>query len=276
MKTISRTIRHDEVLGLEAFCLQGYAQPFPKHFHDYYVLGFVVSGERELICNGLNLKLSPGYLLIFNPRDNHECVSASRAPFLHYLGFNILKKRMEEISMELTGESYLPQFKPTVFSDESACSAFLELHRLITQRSDELRKEELFYVLFSRLFGKYTHTSLQSRPLRSSQIKEACKYLESHASETITLDDICQRVSVSKSSLIRSFSKQLGLTPHGYLMSEAQTFLKQGIPPSLAALKSGFADQAHFSNVFNRLTGLTPGSYQNVFLKKAPSSNDSD
>ena len=91
METISRTIRHDEVFGLEAFCLQGYAQPFPKHFHDYYVLGFVVSGERELICNGLNLKLSPGHLLIFNPRDNHECVSASRAPFLHYLGFNILK-----------------------------------------------------------------------------------------------------------------------------------------------------------------------------------------
>ena len=275
MKTISRTIKHDEVLGLEAFCLQGYAQPFPKHFHDYYVLGFVVSGERELLCNGLNLQVFPGNLLIFNPRDNHECVSTSRAPLLHYLGFNILKKRMEE-----TGESCLPQFKPTVFSDESAGSNFLELYQLIMQPSDELRKEELFYVLFSRLFGKYAHTSLQSRPLRSSQIKEACEYLESHASETITLDDICQRVSVSKSSLIRSFSKQLGLTPHSYLMSirvkEAQTFLKQGIPPSLAALKSGFADQAHFSNVFNRLTGLTPGSYQNVFLKKAPSSNDSN
>lgn len=144
METISRTIRHDEVLGLEAFCLQGYAQPFPRHFHDYYVLGFVVSGERELLCNGLNLQVFPGNLLIFNPRDNHECVSTSRAPFLHYLGFNILKKPMEEISMELTGESCLPQFKPTVFSDKSAGNAFLELHRLIMQRSDELRKEELF------------------------------------------------------------------------------------------------------------------------------------
>lgn len=256
METISRTIRHDEVLGLEAFCLQGYSQPFPRHFHDYYVLGFVVSGERELLCNGLNLQVFPGNLLIFNPRDNHECVSTPRAPFLHYLGFNILKKRMEEISMELTGESCLPQFKPTVFSDESAGSTFLELHQLIMQRSEELRKGELFYILFSRLFGNYAQTSLRSFPLRSTQIKEACEYLESHASETITLDDICQRVSVSKSSLIRSFSKQLGLTPHSYLMSirvkEAQTFLKQGIPPSLAALKSGFADQAHFSNV---LTG---------------------
>lgn len=280
METISRTIRHDETLGLEAFCLQGYAQPFPRHFHDYYVFGYVVSGKRELLCNGLELQLSPSNLLIFNPRDNHECVSTAASPLLHYLGFNISEERMQEISLELTGESFLPQFKPTVFSDESAGSAFLELHQLIMKEADELRKEELFYVLFSRLFRKYAHTSLGSRPLRSSQIKEACDYLESHASETITLDDICQRVAVSKSSLIRSFSRQLGLTPHSYLMSirvkKAQTLLKRGIPPSLVALQSGFADQAHFSNVCNRLTGLTPGNYQNIFLKKAPSSNDSE
>jgi AraC-like DNA-binding protein len=52
--------------------------------------------------------------------------------------------------------------------------------------------------------------------------------------------------------------------------------LKQGIPPSLVALKSGFANHAHFSNVFNRLTGLTPGSYQNIFIKKASSRYDSE
>lgn len=280
METISRTIRHDEVLGLEAFCLQGYAQPFPRHFHDYYVFGLMVSGVRELLCNGFELQLSPSNLLIFNPRDNHECVSTAGSPLLHYLGFNISEERIKEISLELTGESFLPQFKPTVFSDESAESAFLELHQLIMQGSNELRKEELFFVLFSRLFRKYAHTSLRSRPLRSAQIKETCEYLESHASETITLDDICQRVLVSKSSLIRSFSKQLGLTPHSYLMSirvkKAQLLLKQGVAPSEAAMKSGFADQAHFSNVFNRLTGLTPGSCQNIFLKKAHSSNDSE
>ncbi|WP_370746270.1 helix-turn-helix domain-containing protein [Parasutterella sp.] len=54
-----------------------------------------------------------------------------------------------------------------------------------------------------------------------------------------------------------------------YLISDASDL------PSEAAMKSGFADQAHFSNVFNRLTGLTPGSYQKIFLKKAHSSNDS-
>ena len=280
MEPLSRTIRHDETLKVDAYCLKCYLQPFPKHFHDYFVFGYIVSGERELLCNGLRFHLSPNNLLIFNPQDTHECDPVAGSPLLHYLGFNISEERMKEISFELTCKNPLPNFNPTAFSDEKSESAFLELHQLVLQGSNDLRKEELFYVLFSRLFEKNAHSSMLSRPLQSFQIKDACDYLEEHASEAVTLDDICQRVAVSKSSLIRSFSRQLGLTPHSYLMSirikEAQTFLKQGIPPSRAALKSGFADQAHFSNVFNRLTGLTPGSYQNVFLRKAPSSNDSN
>ena len=130
MKTISRTIKHDEVLGLEAFCLQGYAQPFPKHFHDYYVLGFVVSGERELICNGLNLQVFPGNLLIFNPRDNHECVSTSRAPLLHYLGFNILKIELLKLVPELVRNPILTAVFERklrdVESGKSTLSSFIE------------------------------------------------------------------------------------------------------------------------------------------------------
>lgn len=130
MKTISRTIKHDEVLGLEAFCLQGYAQPFPKHFHDYYVLGFVVSGERELPCNGLNLQVFPGNLLIFNPRDNHECVSTSRAPLLHYLGFNILKIELLKLVPELVRNPILTAVFERklrdVESGKSTLSSFIE------------------------------------------------------------------------------------------------------------------------------------------------------
>lgn len=130
MKTISRTIKHDEVLGLEAFCLQGYAQPFPKHFHDYYVLGFVVSGERELLCNGLNLQVFPGNLLIFNPRDNHEYVSTSRAPLLHYLGFNILKIELLKLVPELVRNPILTAVFERklrdVESGKSTLSSFIE------------------------------------------------------------------------------------------------------------------------------------------------------
>lgn len=54
MESLSRTIRHDEALKLEAYCLKNYLQLFPRHFHDYYVFGFIVSGERELLCNSLS------------------------------------------------------------------------------------------------------------------------------------------------------------------------------------------------------------------------------
>ncbi len=45
-----RTVCYDDELHLEAYRFEGIAQPFPNHFHDYYVIGFVEAGIRCLSC----------------------------------------------------------------------------------------------------------------------------------------------------------------------------------------------------------------------------------
>ena len=44
--------------------------------------------------------------------------------------------------------------------------------------------------------------------------------------------------------------------------------LEQGVPPIEAALQTGFSDQSHFTNYFNRFIGLAPGIYRDIFLDK--------
>ena len=44
-----RTVCYDDDLQLEAYRFEGIAQPFPNHFHDYYVIGFIEAGTRCLI-----------------------------------------------------------------------------------------------------------------------------------------------------------------------------------------------------------------------------------
>lgn len=46
-----RTVCYDEDLHLEAYRFEGIVQPFPNHFHDYYVIGFMESGTRCLSNN---------------------------------------------------------------------------------------------------------------------------------------------------------------------------------------------------------------------------------
>ena len=45
-----RHVYYDTDLKIEAYHLTGIVQPFPNHFHDYYVIGFVEGGRRHLWC----------------------------------------------------------------------------------------------------------------------------------------------------------------------------------------------------------------------------------
>ena len=50
MKKEVRTVVYDDELRIEAYRFEGIVQPFPNHFHEYYVIGFMEDGERVLSC----------------------------------------------------------------------------------------------------------------------------------------------------------------------------------------------------------------------------------
>ena len=68
------------------------------------------------------------------------------------------------------------------------------------------------------------------------------------------------------------FTKSKGVTPYSYLenirIGKAKKLLEQGVPPIEAAMQTGFSDQSHFTNYFNRFIGLAPGLYRDIFLEK--------
>jgi len=63
MKKEKRIICYDAGLGLEACRFEGISQPFPAHFHEYYVIGFVESGVRHLVCGNKAYTVNPGHIL---------------------------------------------------------------------------------------------------------------------------------------------------------------------------------------------------------------------
>lgn len=71
-----------------------------------------------------------------------------------------------------------------------------------------------------------------------------------------------------------------GVTPYSYLekirIGEAKKLLEQGFPPIEAALRTGFSDQSHFTNYFNRFIGLSPGVYREIFLAKSSGEDKSN
>jgi len=85
------------------------------------------------------------------------------------------------------------------------------------------------------------------------------------------VNKLCALTGLSKYHLIRSFTRQKGISPYSYLetirVGEAKTLLEKGIAPIEAAIQTGFSDQSHFSNYFKKLIGLTPKQYMRIFTE---------
>ena len=96
MKKEIRTVVYDE-LRIEAYRFEGIVQPFPNHFHEHYVIGFVEDGERVLSCRNKEYSIEKGNVLLFNPGDNHACVQSGDGA-LDYRGVNISKMVMLAVS----------------------------------------------------------------------------------------------------------------------------------------------------------------------------------
>ena len=265
-----KTVVYDDELRLEAYRFEGVMQPFPAHFHEYYVIGFVEDGERCLSCRNQEYIISKGNIILFNPGDSHACVQTDDGS-LDYRGFNITKEVMLDLAEEVTGKRELPRFLQSVIHDEEINSYLRSLHELVMNGSLEFRKEEKLLLMLSLLIQRYGQSFEECISECREEIEKACKFMEEHFAERIYLDQICREIGLSKSTLLRAFIKSKGVTPYCYLenirISVARKLLQQGLTPIEAALQTGFSDQSHFTNYFNRFIGFTPGAYREIFLK---------
>lgn len=121
-----------------------------------------------------------------------------------------------------------------------------------------------------QLIEEYTEQDITSpKAEQSTEAKAVCEFLEQNYMKNITLDDLSNLTGLSKYYLLRSFTKQKGISPYSYLetirIDKAKKLLEQGVLPIDVAFQTGFTDQSHFSNFFKKFIGLTPKQYMNIF-----------
>lgn len=255
MKQEIRTVKYDAELNVEAYHFQGIMQKFPNHFHEYYVIGFIEKGQRLLSCKNKEYTIEPGDLLLFNPHDNHACEQID-GKTLDYRCINIQPENMSKAIFEITGKEYLPYFTPQVVFHSELVTVLRELHQMMIEEDKAFRKEEIYFFLLEQLVEEYTEQQVpESRAEQSMEVKAICEFLEEHYMENITLADLCKLTGLSKYYLLRSFTRQKGISPYSYLetirIEKAKKMLEQGLLPMEAALQTGFADQNTFKSDFS-------------------------
>lgn len=121
----------------------------------------------------------------------------------------------------------------------------------------------LAVALVAKLFDIKEPKGRHRPKLSDRQLRLATEFLEENYQKPVRLCELAALTGLSEVQFSRAFKETTGTPPHRWLQEirirKAQEFLSsRDWPLTEVAAATGFADQAHLTRVFKRVTGLTP------------------
>lgn len=248
-------------LSIESF---GITFPSPN-FHiqrydaKYFILEYIVSGKGYLKINGKLHELQANDVYLLEPGSSHEYYADKDEPFKKYwINFR------SDVFFNIFNEydlKHIYVFRDTDISEEM--TKIFELEK-VSLYNDQIYKEasKHLFAIFMKLAEK-NEIKTKGSVVAQQILAELDKAIDS----SISIDEICNTLFISRSKLIREFKKYYDITPHAYLMNRKISFSKMLLQNTNHSIKSianhlGFADEHYFSNVFKNKTGMTPSEYR--------------
>jgi len=244
----------------------GIINDFPRHLHDDLCAGIVTSGERSMDIAGSFCSFSAGDLYIINPGEPHSINSACHNPH-SYVAVIIPGNIIREVASDVYGNAAALRFSNCITGDSELSARFIEFADIIGD-SDSLFEAES--ALFSFLEYLVRYHSAHGLPDYSDHlnryIKKVKSYIDENYKEEITLGDLSDAAGVSPFHLSRLFSAETGISLHSYLLHKriecSKALLLAGYSIAFVSSESGFSDQSHYTKLFKKITGTTPGRYK--------------
>ena len=222
--------------GLELRSTWQSTQAYKRHCHPQLSLGAIVEGQTCCVCHDREYILHPGDLIVIPAYAPHSCNPiAGQARSYHML--------------------YIDTDRPLalqVIRNATFFKHFLDIVETMSPASVD------------RLLSALPHRADNPDALRSTSqhIQQA---LLANLAAPPSLDELAQRFSLRKETLIRTFRQDTGLTPASFLnisrVEYAKARLRAGDDIADVSYQSGFADQSHFHKTFVRYSAATPRQY---------------
>lgn len=181
---------------------RGDKRDFPLHFHSSIEIVFVLSGNFDVVCNGVEYSLSPGSIAFFDSYDVH--------------GYMREGKNMEEEYVLIVPTKYFSSYKEKVgkkrayspvINDLNLCVRCTSLVKeyLMANSSENVKQSAAELILFL-LSEKLKFYETYSRT-ETDGIREILKFVNEHFREDITLKVIAKNVGYSCEHVSRIFNK---------------------------------------------------------------------
>lgn len=229
---------------------------FPRHSHDQFGVGVIMFGAQRSWSGIGPVSASPGDVILSNPGEMHDGAPldcSARAWRMIYLDPALLAAEVEEEAgrpVEIVRPVARDPLLARHFAAPFACLTAAQPDRLATE---ENLLRSLMCLL--RRHGRARPCSAGRLP----SVEKVLHRLDSAPDARVCLAELAALVGVSRFQFLRGFAREVGITPHAYLVQRrvcvARRLLADGQTPAQAAAQAGFADQSHMTRAFVRHLG---------------------
>jgi len=216
-----------------------YEEDWPSipHTHAFTELFYVSEGSGEFLIENQHFSIKKDDLIIVNPHIQHTEISLSASPLSYYtVGVFYFHSLFQELDEKNDGY-------------EEICKHTLAI--LISQ----LRR---FAVSDFQLFPSF-HPSKECALVK--------RYLDSHYSDDINLEQLASLSHLNKYYLSHEFTRYYGISPISYLTHRRIEVCKNLLENtdheiSDIAHLAGFSSQSYLAQSFRKYCGMTAGEYR--------------
>jgi AraC-like DNA-binding protein len=241
---------------------------YPRHTHDQYGIGVIDSGGHASLSGRGQVEAGTGNLIFVNPGEVHDGRALGGRPRswrMLYFDPAAMAAARNDV---LEGATEAPYFAAPVLSDEPLRRAF-DTAFAAAMRHDQSCQEMLAETAVLRLVAQLA-VNLSSRSRKSSHstvsIRKSRDRIDADPAAPMTLTSLAAEAGASRYQLLRAFARELGLTPHAYIVQQrlalARRLIRAGTALAEAASQAGFSDQSHLTRMFARQFGVTPARYR--------------
>ena len=254
--------------------LPAWTYPWHKH-HEEYELAFITTGSGQLDIGTQSVALKAGSAVVIQPGTSHRFSSDSPQGMDYYTlrfdanpGEGALQTFFGGVGTAVTSAANLmPHIESTMhvlFNGHHANGGVMTG----AFQTIALGLVELTRVLFANQAMTLRFDSRYS-------MGDILDYLSENIDQKITLKLLAQRFNISESHLNRLFQQAYHISPIDYLIQSrivmsTEYLTKTDFTVSEIAERVGYANPAHFTNMFIKRIGCTPSEYREQMLQGRP------
>lgn len=245
----------------------GYEKCDPRHYWEgrkgFHVIHVVLSGRGSMKL-GDEVYHAHGGDIFYIPPDKEIIYRADDAEPWEYRWVGFVGTK----AMVALNETVLPRTITMSLEDVDALSNRMQqIYDCAcqgTDRGDLLALGHMYFFLAELL--EQCGSQGRDGDMAADYVHRATDFIREHYVERITVDDVCQVLSISRSYLYKLFKRYYGMSPSNYLirfrLEKARELLNaQQYPVNEVAERVGFSDHPYFTKRFRMVYDMTPREY---------------